>query len=366
MRAALKSGEDQFFKQLQKYITRGEARTYLGLNPIEDSDRGTRMSTTPGDSAKPEKEKPTLEEVLKYGRTVTASYLRDYASKLPVEHREDIHQEAAARLIRVYDQLDPALGIKSFCQMHCRGAVLDYIRGGHGFEEAGGSKPKPKMEDPPPNENYDPNQATPKPEEKAPLLETPRLRFRTEVVSSDGDTLDVEEVAGLFGIFAGGEESVLQPNWPLLSRLAGKNRDVHLVCKVLLGFDQEEIAAQFDKGITRERLSQRLYEFFEGLDSPLTFGHRETEQIIYALGLCEYFHMPEKDNGFGWELEPFDLTKEDSFERALTFYEPCLEGVRDQRLKRSDLFGKYKVQPKTEAMIENTEEEQAVFDLDVH
>lgn len=293
--------------------------------------------------------KPSMEEVLKYGRKATASYLRSYAAKLPKEQRDDIMQEASVRLIRAYEQMDPDRGIKAFCQRHCMGAVLDYIRGGDGFEEAGGSKPKPQDDD------------DPKPE-----FSPQRLRYRTEVLSDEGTPLDVEAVAGIFGIFADNEEPLLKPNWPLLSRLAGKNRDVHLVCKVLLGFDQEEIASQFDKGITRERLSQRLYEFFEHLDSPLTFGHKETEQIIYALGLCDYFHMPNTDNGYGWDFEPFDLIDPQSFEKALHHYEPSLSGVRDQRLKRSDLFGKYKVQPKTEAMIPKTEEEnQASFDLDI-
>lgn len=311
-------------------------RVYTRLRLIDEPSRGPTVE---------ECEKPSLETIIEYAEQTISYHMRRMAWSLPEEHQEEIRQNAFLRVINAYQHLDEQKKWKAFVQTHCKGAILDYVRGGDGFEETGWAASDDAAVEPAPGS---------------------RLRHRVEIATDeDGDALEVGEVAGIFGVFSEIDSIEFKPNWDLLSRMAGVDFDLHLIAKLLLGFDQTEIAERYEKGITRERLSQKVDEFFARLDSPEFIGNRWIEQTIYALGLCEYYHIPNTDNGQGWNYQAFNLNDPDSFEQAREFYHPSLTGVRDERLKRSDIYGRYKVTPRSESADEHSDRvEQFSFELD--
>ena len=261
---------------------------YNKSNPVEHI-AGGQMQSEP-------KLKPSINEVLNYAKNQVKIQIYKKAAHLPREQHEEIEQEAMTRVWTSYEKLDPNLGWKSFIQKHCFGAVLDYLKGGlNDTENEVGMQ-------------------------------------RAEIISKEeGEPLSVDETAGFFGVF---DElykttSIMKPNWDLLSRLAGKDDDLHIVCKVLLGYSQEQIAEQIGGGdaskeLSRERISQRVREFMTALDDPMNLFNPKIEQYIFALGLSAFFHMSEVDTGYGWSFQEFDLNAEDSFKQVREHYTPTL------------------------------------------
>lgn len=242
----------------------------------------------------------SFEEVYAYAKKSVDYFIAKHAYDFPFDQKEEISQNAMLRVWKAYQDINPEIGWKSFVQLHCRGAVLDYIKLGSfedGFSRA---------------------------------TEHDHLSQRITIESSDGDTLSVEETAALFGVYFDHHriEKAFEPQWPLLSRLAGFDEDLHIVAKVLLGFTQEEIADQFGHGqgfsISRERISQKIREFFSRLDSPEFYNDRFTTQAIFALGMGQMFNQPDVDNGFGWDLPVIEIENIESFKRAQTIYSPTL------------------------------------------
>jgi RNA polymerase sigma factor (sigma-70 family) len=298
---------------------------------FEEAETGAQMS-----------ERPSKDDIVKYAKKTVDYHLHKFAKNLPEEQKDEVRQEAMIRVLVAYENLDTEKSWKTYVQQHCKGAVLDYLRAGNGFEETGWIASDKSSVEP---------------------TTGMRLTRRIEIVSGDDDSdaLNAEDIAGLFGMFDEIEPNEFKPNFDLLFRMSGVDQEIHLITKLLLGFNQTELAEQYEKGITRERLSQKVDEFFKKLDAPEFIGNRWIEQTIFALGLCEYYTMPNKDNGQGWEFHRFDLFDQKSFEQAREYYHPSLAGTRGDRLKRSDIFGRYKVAPKEES--ESTEE-QSEFDLD--
>lgn len=253
---------------------------------------------------------PAFEVVRKYAEGSVEFYLNKHAKHVPEEQQDEMRQDAMVRVWDAYQRLVPDRGWKSFIQLHCRGAVLDYLNSGDGAIEDG-------------------SVANP---------ESNGLRKRVEIFSEEGTPLEVEEIAALFGIFKGDEEEdvSIAPNWDLVSRLVCESEDLHIIAKILLGFTQEQIAeqltTQLGKTVSRERVSQRIYEFFVRLDEPVKLTDRKTNQMIYALGLCRYYHMPEVDNGYGHDLPAFDVNDEESFRQVRCHFEPSLFDFRDKRV----------------------------------
>lgn len=242
------------------------------------------------------KQKPPFEEVLAYAKKQVKYYIAHKASHLPREQQEEIMQDAYQRIWQAYANLDPDQGWKSFIQLHSQGAVLDYLKSGLNDTES----------------EVD--------------------QERVEIYSKeDNEPLSVDEVAGFFGIFSDLDktENKMKPNWDLLSRLVGfcqkDGEDLHIVCKVLLGYSQEAIAAQLGisgEGVTRERISQRVREFMMKLDDPAYLDNKFVNQCIFALGLSSFFSMAPTDNGLGWNLKEFDLNAENSFDEVRKWYNP--------------------------------------------
>jgi len=235
-------------------------------------------------------EKPSIDEVLKYATKQVSIYIGKLASSLPFEQREEISQAAMLRILEAYKRIDGSKGWKSFVQRHCSGAVLDYIRWGVGFEEM---TLKSKKED------------------EEPEIKPWRLKSRLQLIKkTNDDELSIDATVGLFGIHELQPEiGGYRPRWELIARMSSQDVDIHLVAKLLLGFTQTELSSMFK--VSRERLTQRLQEFCIRLDSPKLLSSRWVAQTIYAFGLCEKFHQPEVDLGFGWEYDPVDLWSTD-------------------------------------------------------
>lgn len=229
--------------------------------------------------------KPSFDEVFAYATKSADHFIRKLAGQLAPEIKEEISQEALMRAWTAYEKLDAARGWKSFVQMHCRGSVLDYIKAGKSgvASELGSHCVELTMD------------------------------------MDDSESASFESTMGYFGINSqtGIDKAPFTPNWALLSRMCAVDDNLHIVAKMLMGFTQRQIAEHMTStaGVTisRERVSQRLYEFFDKFDNPEYFGDPWTEQSIYALGLCSHYHMKEVDNQVGWELMPVELKGPESF-----------------------------------------------------
>jgi DNA-directed RNA polymerase specialized sigma24 family protein len=258
--------------------------------------------------------KPTLDTVLAYAQDQVNHYLGKHGRDLPHEQKEEVEQIAMTRVIEAYPRIDPTRGWKSFIQWHASGAVLDYIRDGRGFEESGWDEKDPDAADA--ETGAAPDAAPIEPQQQ----KRPVLRHRVSEVGGrggEGDALvNVEDIAAIYGvaIAADGDDALIQPNWDLVARLARADEDVHLIAKLLMGCTQTEL--QEDFGVSRERLHQRINEFFDRLDSPKHIYDVTVNQIIFAFGMGDLFHMDARDNGWGWDLEPVDLYSQRSVRDA--------------------------------------------------
>jgi len=301
-------------------------------------------------------ERPSWDQVSDYFDRQIEFYLGKHGADLPFEQKDEVRQrgrlrviEAFPKIVEAYDAWESAASIdkpawKSFVQTHCRGAVLDYIRDGAGFEES-------YLED---------DEAEDEAENAAPILENeltaedaepevaavtdvgvkrrprPRLKYRMSPIDQEQDhPLDVEEVVALYGEPPDEIASIIKPRWDLVARLARHRPDIHLVAKILMGFTQAHESENFN--VSRERLSQRISEFFARLDSPEYYHDPMTKQLIYALGMCEYYGMKDEDQGLGWEWEPVDLFAHNSVMEIFLVHQsesPELLGVRMDRPKK--------------------------------
>jgi len=287
--------------------------------------------------------KPPIDEVLAYAGKQADKYLRKHASHLPDEQKDEIRQETLLRVALAYGELDPSRGWKAFVQTHARGSVLDYLRAGSGFKETGWAKSDPDADDDavsPEDMNssegvdfdgeaisspvaaFDPSPCGSAPTRAQKFSQ--RLNRRASVVSAEDDqALDVEEIAGLHGIHSEAEESsFVNPKWDLIARMAAVDPEIHLIAKILRGFTQTELAKGFE--VTREMLSQRIRIFFNKLDDPQFYHSPWVRQTIFAFGLEEFYHVPQKergDRGLGWENSPVDLDSAKSLELMTLFHQ---------------------------------------------
>lgn len=239
------------------------------------------------------KDKPSFDEVYAYAMDSVGYNIRKIASHLPNDQKEEIQQEAAIRVWKAYQILDVNQGWKSFIQWHTKGAVQDYLKLGHGNIEDG----------------FVSNEA----------MDGLKYRVSNSVFEDDSDMDCVDQTLALNGVHSESQmvEEKFKPKWELLSRMAADDDDLHIVCKMLLGYSQRQISEQYIKAkkgsISRERVSQRIYEFFDKLDSCENFNDKWSAQCIYALGLSDYYKEKDIDNGLGWNLKAFNLCSEDSF-----------------------------------------------------
>lgn len=243
-------------------------------------------------------DKPDFKEVYAYAMESVSYNIRKIAAHLPNDQKEEIQQEAAIRVWKAYQKLDASKGWKSFIQRHTKGAVQDYLKLGHGNIEDG----------------FVSNEA----------MDGLKFRISNSGFDDDSDIDCVDQTLALHGVNSESQyhEEKFKPRWELLSRMAGQDDDLHIVCKMLLGYSQRQIAEQYTsskKGvISRERISQRIYEFFDRLDNGEFINDEWKNQCIFALGLSGYYNQKEIDNRLGWNLKAFNLCSVDSFEKMET------------------------------------------------
>jgi hypothetical protein len=299
-----------------------------------------------GNISDPETTKPSFQSVYEYAQKSVGHYINKLARKLTDDQKEEVSQDAMLRVWQAYQDLDAARGWKSFVQLHCRGACLDYLKAGRSDieSELTANEPKNKSDFETETVKYKYKQTTMTQEGlkfkdveftrtqiKANHSRTSIRAKRVEIRSDkdDGGMMSLDDTCAIFGVYQGDVElktDMLSPKWDLLGRLAGLDEDLHIIAKVILGYSQEQIAEQYGSvvGVTisRERISQRIYELFERFDSIQHLHNPKVKQSIFALGLCRYYHEPEIDQGIGWDLEYFDLANPDSFKIARRYYTP--------------------------------------------
>lgn len=220
--------------------------------------------------------KPTLDEVMNYAKKRIGIALYKSAASLPAEQQEEAEQEAWVRVLEAYQKIDGE-SWKSFISTHCSGGVLDYIKAGHGFlEDRRGKDTRKNMKD------------------------------RVSIVDEKGNSLDVDEVAGINGIFH--EEDFMKNydiKWPLVAKMASVDTNIHILAKIILGFDFIELAKIFK--CSNEDISRRYRRFLKRLSMPAYARDPWLDQFIYAFGLSETFNTASKSNGLGEKLTPVDL-----------------------------------------------------------
>jgi hypothetical protein len=273
---------------------------------------------------------PSEAEVLEYVMEHAEFEIRKIAWYLPPEHKEEALQESLLRVVKALPRLDPSAGSwKAFMALQVTGAVKDYLRSGAGYRESAwvgptddaessygatessnGDDAQSETDGPESDENAQGDDSSPAcaPNPTRHRRFHQRLKHRISAASSDGDALDVEAIAAIFGIHSETEDPerpALNPDWDLLARLARMDKDVHLVALLLAGWNQTQLAPCF--GCTRERLSQRVRLLGRRLDAPEYYADPFIKQVIFALGLSEHFGMDTVDSGFGWDLAPLDL-----------------------------------------------------------
>jgi DNA-directed RNA polymerase specialized sigma24 family protein len=235
-----------------------------------------------------QKMKPSLEEVLEYGRPLLKKFIADFALDLPPEQKIEIEQEGFLRLVEAYNGIDPDAGWKSYVYMHTRGAVLDYLKAGHGFEESRWSIAKAEDSD---------------------SRFTTKIRERLELTNYEDDDVDIDSILGQNGVFKELDIDELEIKWDLLARMASTDENLHAFAKYLKGQTIEQLAPTFD--IKRARAGQMIQAFIDRFDDPNCACDPWFLQTCYALDLCDLIGVPKKDYGVGWTLEPVDLDRED-------------------------------------------------------
>jgi len=238
--------------------------------------------------------KPSIEIVLAYANPIVRKFISKHAADLPEEQKEEIRQVAALRVYEAYKGLDPDAGWKSFVYNHCRGAVLDYLKAGDGFEE----------------DNWGIQR-----EEENEAVHVGKIRTRMQLVNTDDEDLDVGSVLGVYGKFTEVDLDHPKIKWDVLAKLASQDKPLHAFLKVLRGQSLDEIGQVL--GESRPNVGQLVEQFTARFDDPAwaaEFAKRAwLDQIIWAFGLARHFNLRDCDQSqvhgipLGQGLVPVDL-----------------------------------------------------------
>lgn len=259
-------------------------------------------------------QKPSIEEVLKYAKPQVLKFISQFASEVPDEHKEEIEQCAYVRLLDSYEKLEADLGWKSFVYLHCRGAVLDFLKFGKGFGETKWSISKVEQNG---------------------SKHISKIRERVSFSDDNNDTCPLEYVLGINGVFNEATIKLVNINWDLVSRMASEDIGLHCFAMHIRGFHLEEIAPVF--GISRARVGQHIQAFVARFDDPEIADQTWFLQTCFAFGLCKYLGLPDQDQSeivnysVGWNLKPVDL---DSLVPTVSgnAHQYCFEFMQEQRV----------------------------------
>ncbi|MFV8250230.1 hypothetical protein [Bdellovibrio bacteriovorus] len=275
-----------------------------------------------------------LDEAINIAYRMARKYAANRWRSLPAEQAEEAIQNAAISIYNKHSDIDfsdPRW--RGLYRLKVEGAVKDYIRSGEGFEESIlPSKEKPQEAQP---------EAGAAPEDEGPSHPVPPLTTRVSLfIEGEDQEADIDQILGLHGLYEEQFNFRETINWDLVSRLASEHLGVHIFAKLFLGFYPEEVGQMLD--ISRERILQLVDEFIASLDSDENYGNPLIDQIIYAFGWSEHFHMKHKDNGIGWNFKFIDLFASDSFKHT-QFYKPKLVGFEDNEPVNTDTKKRIKV-----------------------
>ena len=241
-------------------------------------------------------EKPSIDEVLAYAEPIIQKFISQHAIDLPYEQKDEIKQSARLRILQAYQNLDADAGWRAFAYIHARGAVLDYLKFGKGFQEQGWSLRKEE-------ENGSRNQL--------------KIFMRMDLRQTDSseDAFNIDQALGMNGVYSEQdtekEIDAIEINWDLLSRMAAKDQELHVFAKYIRGIGLEQMAPVF--ALKRARIGQLIQSFVERFDDPERADEPWFKQTCFALGICKLLGMPQVDQsdvlGFkvGWNYEPVNL-----------------------------------------------------------
>lgn len=248
-----------------------------------------------------EKEKPSLDQVIKYATPIAKQLIGERASNLPEEHRDEILQEVFVRVVNAYPKMDPDLGISAFTWEHVSGAVFDYLRYGRGYHEQRWSLQKVEVID--------------KDGKKKLLKKSWKLRDRVEVVGeTDGDdNVSIDHTAGVFGQYTEAIDDRVEIDWELVAKMASIDDGFHAYAMILRGHTQEDIAPKF--GACRTSAGTLIREFLERFHDLELRKDPWFQQVCRALGIARRLGIrrrssdPDPVLGFaiGWKLQAVDL-----------------------------------------------------------
>jgi RNA polymerase sigma factor (sigma-70 family) len=238
-----------------------------------------------------EKEKPSLDQVIKYATPLIKKFIGECATNLPEEQREEILQDAYLRIVTAYKELDPDKGWKSFVWNHSRGAVFDYLKFGKGFHEQRWSIQK---------------------EESHGSQNVNKIKDRIQVVNSEDEDQSIDQTLGQHGIFSS-FDSEININWDLVARMASIDDALHAFAMHLLDFSQEEIAPKF--AACRTSVGGLIQSFVQRFDDPELNDCEWFKQTCRAFGIADKMgidgdmHSNKNIMGIavGWSLKPVDL-----------------------------------------------------------
>lgn len=235
--------------------------------------------------------KPSIEEVLRYADPLIMKFIGDYAADLPYEQKEEAQQTARLRIVQAYKVLDAAAGWKSFVFNHSRGAVLDYLKFGAGFQESKWSISKT---------------------EEHGSVHVSKIRERLSLFDSDGESVEIDQILGSNGMFSELDPDAVTIRWELVARMATADPCIHAMARFLLGYAIEDMAPEFDK--CRSRVGQFIQAFVDRFDDPQWAESIWFLQTCYAFGLCKAMGLPDVDQSTipgnpkcGWDYPPKDL-----------------------------------------------------------
>lgn len=215
-------------------------------------------------------------------------FVRKKAIDVPIEHKEEMQQEAFERILKSYARLDAAKGWKSFVFNHCRGAVMDYQKFGKGFQEDRWSLQKASKK----------------------RGSHTRITQRLDL-DRDDQNLTLDGVMMSAGIFASINQDPIHIKWDLVSQMAAQDEVIHVFAKFLRGFEILELADYFD--LSRSRIFQIIELFVSRFDDPELIDDPWFKQTCYAFGLCRKLGMKDQDQSeiykmpIGWTNQAVDL-----------------------------------------------------------
>lgn len=243
--------------------------------------------------------KPSMDDVLKYAKPLIHKFIGEHACDVPTEQKEEIFQEANLRVIEAYADLDADKGWKSFVYNHCRGAVLDYLKAGEGFQEQRWSIAK---------------------EEEHGSRHVFKIRDRLNNSNHDNEEIDIDHVLGANGIFSSIDFDIVAIDWNLVAKMASSDEALHVFAKYLRGFTIEELVNVFS--VSRSRIQQLLAEFINRFDDPSYIHSPWFSQCIWALGLARHFGIADRDQSLvfgmiiGHSLIPVNLDSQEPFDEV--------------------------------------------------